>query len=156
MPDSLEKARAQGLRLVKFRPRSEAELRRRLLEKGHGDPTIEQVISEFKKQDLINDAKFARYFANQRMMLKPMGRQGLKRELKAKGVDLSLAALAVEEAAGETSEIDRARELARGRMGTLRGLGKEASQRRLLGFLSRRGFSSDVIYRVVREVEGAG
>ena len=156
MTDSLEKARAQGLRLVKFRPRSESELRRRLSEKGYGEAAIEQVIADFKKQDFINDAKFARYFASQRMMLKPMGRQGLQRELKAKGVDFSLAASAVEEAAGETSEVDRARELARGRMGALSGLGKEASQRRLFGFLSRRGFSSDVIYRVVREVAGAG
>ena len=45
----------------------------------------------------------------------------------------------------------RAREAAGRRVAALQGLSRQAAERRLFGFLSLRGFSSDVVWKVVRE-----
>ena len=149
---SLERARAQALLLLKFQPRSESELRRRLTSKRVSPAVIDSLLEELKKKDLINDEKFARYFAGERMESKPMSRRALVMNLKTKGISSDVAAHAVQEAVGEQDEFQTARDLALRRVSSLKGVGKEALQRRLAGFLGRRGFSSEVVYKVVREV----
>ena len=149
--ESLPKARACALRLIKFRPRSEAELKNRLSREGFNAATIEALLVELKRQDFVNDEKFARYFATQRMTHKPMSRWALTAELKSKGIGTESIDRALEEATGGQDEFETARQLAQGRLSHLKGLAPQAAQRRLFGFLSRRGFSADVVYRVVRE-----
>jgi len=151
--ESLEKSLGYALRLLKFRPRSEAELRQRLSRKGISSVTVEFLISECKRKGLIDDEKFARYLATQKMMVKPVGRRMLVHELKSKGINPLLVEQAVQEATEGKQELDVARELARGRILKLAELKPEVARRRLFGFLSRRGFSSEVVYQVVREME---
>ena len=148
----LERARAQAYLLLKFRPRSESELRKRLTSKRIDPAVLDSLLEELKKKDLVNDAKFAQYFANQRMVEKPMSRRALVMDLKAKGVSSDLAAQAAGAAAGEQGEFETARELALRRVSQMKGVDKQALQRRLAGFLGRRGFSSEVVFKVVREV----
>ncbi len=151
----IEKARLQALRLLKVRPRSESELRERLGRQGVSAPVLETLIGEFKCKDFINDAKFAKYFATQRMSSRPVARRVLLSNLRARGVPSDLAVEAADEAVAETDELETARKLAFERAPHLKGLKRDAAQRRLFGFLSRRGFSSAVVYRVLREVGGA-
>ncbi len=146
------KAKLQALRLLKVRPRSEQELRKRLLGKGFGPADVEALLEQLKRKELINDVKFARYFATQKMLSKPVGRRLLNNSLRAKGISPEIAAGAVEKATEGIEEIEVARQLALGRLSSIRGLDRPAAQRRLFGFLSRRGFSSEVVYRVVREL----
>ncbi|MBI1953302.1 MAG: regulatory protein RecX [Candidatus Omnitrophica bacterium] len=155
MPGSspvLERAQAQALRLIKFRPRSEAELRKRLALKGFSGLTVEGLLADLKAKGLIDDAKFARYFAAREMLLKPSGRRGLMAALRARGISDDQAAEAFREAAGGEGEEETARRVALKRLGAMKGVSKEALTRRLFGFLGRRGFSSDTVYRVVKEV----
>ncbi len=149
--DSLEKARAQALLLLKFRPRSETELRQRLLKKRINSAQVDLLLEEFKKKGWVDDATFARYFATQQILSKPMARRAVLSRLKAKGIEASLAVSAVEQAAEGKEEIEVARELAQSRFPLMKNLKPDAAQRRLFGFLSRRGFSSDIVYKVVRE-----
>jgi regulatory protein len=148
------KVRDQALRLLKVRPRSEEELRKRLLGKGFEADEVETVLRQLKGKDLINDVKFAQLFAAQKMMSKPVGRRLLSSSLKAKGISPEIAAQAVEKATEGVEDLEVARQLALGRLSSIRGLDRLAAQRRLFGFLSRRGFSSEVVYRVVREIGG--
>jgi len=122
-----------------------------LAQKGYSPAVVEELLSEFKKTKLLDDARFAQLFAAHQMEVKPMGRKGLLNSLRAKGISEGEAAVAAEGALGEKSELERARELASQRISRLRGLDPQAVKRRLFGLLSRRGFSTDVVYRVVRE-----
>lgn len=148
----MENAQARGLGLIKFRPRSESEFRQRLTRAGCDEATLEKLIADFKKKGLLNDALFATYFATGRMLEKPMGRRALLEGLKAKGVDRQLASEAVEKAMEGRSDEEVARQLAANRIARMKGLKKEALERRLFGFLSRRGFGSEVVYKVIREL----
>ena len=148
----IEKARVQALRLLKFRSRSEAELRIRLGHSGFSSSVVEELLTEFKEKKLLDDAKFAQLFATYRLEAKPMGRRGLLESLRLKGVSGNQATQAVEQAFEEKTELEMAREAASTRVSHMKGLSPQVVQRRLFGFLGRRGFSTDVIYRVVREI----
>lgn len=150
--EALEKARSKGLGLIQFRPRSENELRQRLLRSGTNPANVEKLLAEFKRKGLLDDTRFSTYFATGRMMEKPEGRRLLLSRLKAKGVDQAVAGRAVEAAMEGRSELDLARELGVARLGRFKGLNPPVRQRRLFGFLSRRGFASDIVYQVVREL----
>ncbi len=127
-------------------------MRGRLGRKGFGSSTVEALIEEFKREGFLNDEKFARYFATQKSLLKPVGRRLLIRDLIQKGIPPALAEQATQEATCETDELETVRELASQRLSHMKGLPTQAVQRRLFGFLSRRGFSAEVVYRVVREL----
>ena len=151
-PNSLPEARTAALRLLKFRPRSEAELRSRLVEKGFAEAAAQTVVEDLKRTGLVGDERFARYFAVGQASRKPVGRRLLMSKLRSKGIEPRLAEEAVQAATGGKPELELAREAASRRAPALEGLPREAAQRRLFGYLSRRGFSSEVVYKVVREV----
>ncbi len=152
--DSIEKAKARAILFLKFRPRTELELKARLSKLGYGFETVEQVLSEFKAKGLVNDEKFARYLAVKEMHSRPSGRRALQASLKAKGIPAEMALQAAEEAAEGKGDLEVARELARKKVSSFRGLAPGVVRRRLFGFLGRRGFPGDVVYKVVREVTG--
>ena len=151
MNESVSEARTAALRLLKFRPRSEAELESRLSEKGFGETVVQAVVADLRKTGLVGDERFARYFAAQQASSKPVGRRLLLDRLRLKGIAPALAQEAVEAATEGKSELERAREAAAKRAAALEGLPREAARRRLFGYLSRRGFSSEVVYKVVKE-----
>lgn len=146
----MNEARSAALRLLKFRPRSEAELKGRLAEKGFGDETVQAVVEEMRRTGLVGDARFARYAATQAAE-KPVGRRLILNRLREKGIAPALAEEAVQAATRGKDELERAREAAGHRAAALQGLSRQAAERRLFGFLSRRGFPSDVVWKVVRE-----
>ena len=148
--EPLSLAKTAALRLLKFRPRSEAELKSRLAEKGFGDETVQAVVEEMRRTGLVGDARFARYAATQ-AAVKPVGRRLILNRLREKGIPPELAEEAARAATEGKDDLERAREAAGRRAGALEGLSRAAAQRRLFGYLSRRGFSSEVVYKVVKE-----
>ncbi len=150
--DPLLRARAAAERLLRFRPRSEQELRQRLRQKGVEAPVIETLVQELARKDLLNDQKFAQYVATNRLVMRPTGVRALRDELRRKGVASTVAEAALTKATAGYDEAAAARELAQRRAGQMSGLPAATIQRRLFGLLQRRGFSSEVVYRVVREV----
>ena len=147
----MKDAREAALRLLKFRPRSETELKRRLRGKGFGEEAIQPILEELRRKGLLDDAKFAQLFATQQVLSKPVGHRLILSRLRAKGVDPHLAEQVVEAATQGQDELELARQVASKRIASLKDLPREAARRRLFGFLSRRGFSTDLVMRVVRE-----
>ena len=147
-------ARQYGLTLLKVRPRSEREFRDRLSRKGFPADLIQTVVESFKQQGLLDDQKFSRYFAQGQLAVRVVGRERLLQQLEAKGISKETAVAAVAQATEGVAELDLARQLAKNRLGALKGLSQPAVQRRLSGFLSRRGFSEEMVTRVIQEVVG--
>lgn len=156
MDETAARARAAADRLIRFQPRSEQELRTRLRRQGFEPAAIDTVVQSLARQDLLNDRKFAQYVATSRLMSKPMGLRALREELRRKGIAADTAAEAVTTASAGYDEFEAARALALRRRAQMRGLPLAAVQRRLAGLLQRRGFSGDVVYRVLRQVADVG
>ncbi|MFH0979465.1 MAG: regulatory protein RecX [Candidatus Roizmanbacteria bacterium] len=75
---------------LKFRPRSEKEVRdylyKKIKSKHWSRDDAEKVIEELKEEELIDDEKFVDWFVRNRTTLKPKGQRLLTRELKLKGI----------------------------------------------------------------------
>jgi len=143
-----------AIALLARRPRSEREVRRRLVQRGFPPALVDDTISRLCALKLIDDAAFARFWAETRDRTSPRGRRLVTQELRTHGVDSNVAAATT----AELSDADAAYRLASRRMRGLEGADYQTFRNRLGGRLQRRGFGWDVaqstIERCWRELGG--
>lgn len=132
-----------------MRPRSEKEIKERLLKKSYCEDTIREVLFFLKEQDFINDRKFAESWIRSRLALKPVSRYLLKRELRLKGIDEQTVQEAIDKEASGFDEQEEALKLALAKKRRFGDIEKEKSKKRIADFLKRRGFSTSVIYDTI-------
>jgi regulatory protein len=156
--DTVEKARGLALEFLARRPRSEAEVRRRLTEKGHAPEVVDEVLARLRELNLVDDEAFARFWVENRASFRPRGASGLRYELRQKGVadevvDRVLATAPVDE---EAAAYDVARRRAERLLSGPTPVARPEFQRKLGAFLHQRGFdyasSKEAIARLWREL----
>ncbi len=76
-----------ALHFLRYRPRSELEIKRRLRSRRYGAATVEKVIAYLKLQGYIDDAAFTRYWTENRISFSPRSTRLIRQELIQKGVD---------------------------------------------------------------------
>jgi regulatory protein len=152
--DQRWKAREAALNLLSYRPRTAAELRRRLARKEYPPELVEECVAELLEEGLVDDGAFAQSFVRDRVRFKPRGSRRLAQELQAKGVDPEVAREAIGEVMEleETSELELAREAMR-KWSRRPGEDPRRAKQRLYGFLARRGFGGDTLRQILDEVE---
>jgi regulatory protein len=143
-----EAALTHAYNLLSHRMRSQAELRRRLLQKGHPPDRVEGVISRLNEQGLIDDQGFAQAFVADKVRLSGWGRERIVRELSRSGLPDAVAQAAVAHLE-EADEFERAM-AALGRHGPPRPP-LDRARKRAYDFLSRRGYASSIAYRAVSQ-----
>ncbi|MEA4943701.1 MAG: regulatory protein RecX [Propionicimonas sp.] len=148
--DPVEVAREIALRLLTVRPRSHAELQAAMARKGVPDEAATEVLERFTDVGLIDDAAFARAWVDSGTR-RVRGRRVLARELATKGIDRELITEVLAERSGD-EEWEAALGFARRKAQTMTGLDRQTRFRRLSGALARRGFGTDVVLAVVKEV----
>lgn len=146
--DAFEEAYNSALSFLSYRPRSTAEVERNLQGKGVPDPLIEAVTKRLTRAGLLDDASFAEYWVEQRERFKPRSAQMLRHELRQKGV----ASHHIEEALRDLDEADSARRLATERAHRYAHLGREEFWRKMVGYLTRRGFRYGTIKPIIEEL----
>ncbi len=146
--DDVEQAYERALKFLAPRPRSEAEVRRRLRQRQIPDAIVDQVVDRLRQASLLNDEEFANFWVENRVTFRPRSKRVLRAELKQKGVgdDQVRQALAASDdsAAAYALAAPRARRLA--------GLEYQEFRRKLGDYLARRGFDYDTIGPVVERV----
>ena len=153
--DELTAAYDRALNLLAFRARSSRELHRRLVQKGVTAERADRVIAKLRDAGLIDDADFARQLTrsklsggvSQRRVQQELFKRGVAREV----ADEAVAQVVDEEGLSDADSIER---VARKKWRTLAGLDEQTRRRRLFAFLARRGFDSDDVSRVVRQLAG--
>jgi regulatory protein len=146
-------AKQKVLRLFNRRVYSEQEIRAKLEKKGYEETTIEKVVEELKETSLISDYSFAKAFISDRLRLNPKGNFQISYELKKKGVNQTIIDRVFSEENVIEGDYNRALELARKRLETLKSVkDKKTRKRRLYNYLLRRGFSYEVIKKVFDEL----
>jgi regulatory protein len=123
------------------------ELGRKLASHAESPEELQAILDDLVRRKLISDERYA--VSRSESLARKFGGARVVRELRNKGV----APDAVERISGElkASELERAREVWRKRFGTpAQSLAERAKQSR---FLQARGFSFDVIRRVVRGMD---
>ncbi len=146
------KSLSYAYRLFKYRPRSRKELQERLKLQGYNTAIIDRVIHEFEQQGLIDDKRFARLWALTRIQRKPSSLTNIKQELLLKGIDSQIIDDTLGQLKKDFNEYEVAKNLATKKLRLLTGVKKLKAKKRLFDYLKRRGFSFDVIYKVLEEI----
>jgi regulatory protein len=134
------------------RDRTEAEVRRHLAAKDVGEQEAEAAIAEIVRMGYLDDARYARTFAEDRRNLDGWGPQRIERRLLALGVDGELVAAAIGTREG-AEELEAALALLRRRCRAVPA--SERERERALGILVRKGYDLELAYAAVRAFERA-
>jgi regulatory protein len=135
--------------------RTEAELRRlmktRVEPAKRGEAVFATVLLRLKQHGYLNDAAYAETYARLRQENEKLGVRRVRQDLQQKGVAKDLIAETLESLYGSTNEEALAREhLARKR---LRKPENEKETARIMRRLVAAGFSTGVIYKILRQWE---
>jgi regulatory protein len=132
------------------RDRTVAEVRRHLERKRVEPVGIDGAIAELERQGYLDDARFARRFAEDRRRLDAWGAERIERRLVALGIEPGLAASAAHDGDGH-DELGAAVALLRRRFPSAPQTDRERD--RALGLLARRGYELELAYDAVRAFE---
>jgi regulatory protein len=135
------------------RMRTEMELRRMMkarVEAGErGEEFVAAVIARLKEHGYLNDQSYAEAYARLRQENEKLGRRRVRQDLQQKGIAKDIIAETVEARYGQTNEEALARQhLERKR---LRKPTNEKETARIMRRLVAAGFSTGVIYKVLRQ-----
>jgi regulatory protein len=137
-----------ALRFLKYRPRSEHEVRERLKYRGYESQCIEVTIANLKEKGLIDDHAFSRFWADNRDTFSPRSQRMIRIELRRKGIAGGIidqiVAPADDMAGAYRAAVRKARILPRHDYQDFR--------RRLGSFLSRRGFDYGIVAKITAQL----
>jgi regulatory protein len=143
-------ARQICLRLLTTAPRTQAQLATALRRKGVPEDAAAAVLARFAEVKLIDDAMFARAWVDSRHYGRGLASRALGAELRQRGVPRDDIQAALSELSPDV-ELETARGLIARRLPGTAGMPAPARIRRLAGVLARKGYSSGLAYRVVRD-----
>jgi regulatory protein len=147
------KARDAAFRLLSYRARSEAEVRRRL-SRNYTPETVEGVISSLRDLRFLDDQTFAQQWRRNREQHRPRAQRIVYQELLRLGISSELIRTTLEDFDDEANAYQAGLKLAQ-RLVT-KEPSEEEFRRRLWSHLQRRGFSygqaRDATERLWREL----
>jgi len=138
--------------LISRRAWTRADLAARLRRRGAPADVATEVVDDLVARGYVDDAAFARHWVTARAA-RGYGAGRLRLELRARGIAAPVIAAALGALGGDDA-LARARDAARRRLPALRRGRPDRLASRLRDYLLRRGFSTSVVVRVVRESTG--
>ncbi|WP_439690488.1 regulatory protein RecX [Curtobacterium sp. SP.BCp] len=160
-PRPLDEQRADAerfsMRALGRRAVSTSEMRKTLTQHDLDPDVVEGEIERLTRVGLLDDVALATELVDRLHERKGLGRQGVVAELRRRGIDQVAIDAALDAAADDQDdEFVRALDLAAKRAGQLRGLDRATAERRLSGFLMRKGYGSGVVrIAVERALDGS-
>ncbi len=139
--DQFQRCLDAAARYLTYRPRSEYEMRQRLLRRGFSGDTVEAVLKRLREQGLVDDIAFAEFWRDNRQSFSPRSQWLTRLELRQKGIADDIS----DQTVSTICDGDNAYRAAASRASRLPLSDYESFRRRLGGYLRRRGFGYGVI-----------
>ena len=140
-----------ALKMLARRELSEAQVRQRLVRRGHPPHDIDEAIARLREERAIDDARAAESIARTQTALKKRGKLRVQRQIESAGIAGATAKRAVDEV---FSGIDDAALLEASLVKRLHGRARIASDRefqRLYRYLIGQGFDPDEVLAILRK-----
>lgn len=153
MPDAArvpDTALEDAYRYLSRRDRTVAEVRRHLEGRGAEPDAIDRAVAELQEQGYLDDARYARLFAEDRRSLDGWGPDRIVRRLAQVGVCEEHIAAALADRGAE-EEVAAAVSVLRQKLRVPPD--DDRSRDRALGLLARRGYGLELSYDAVRAFE---
>jgi regulatory protein len=142
----------QAWRFLARREHSTKELSDKLLHKNFSPADVKFIIEDLINKDYLNNTRFARQLINEEITLKRNGPRLIKANLLKKGIDMSVTDELLAEIYPENRQSENCHWLAGKKLNSLVQLEPEKQKKRLADFLNRKGFTWEIISRVIGEL----
>jgi regulatory protein len=142
--------RQYALKLLSYRGRSEKELEERLLKKGIAKTMVSSTIKELKLIGLIDDMALAEALKREALTRKMLSQNGAKRYMQTRGIPRDIIDVVFYH--DENKDFDNALRFADKKLMSLNRYPSEIVKRRLYNLLLRRGYSSETIMKVLKNI----
>lgn len=156
-------AQDAALRMLSTSRRSRRDLELRLRRRELDSSVIADALGRLDSIGLLNDDEFALAEAAAQLRNASRSTGAVKRRLRQRGVagDVADAAVASAVESEGVNDAERCDAAAERRVRQLRSFDRATAQRRLMGFLMRRGFSADLVFATSKRllagwVQGTG
>ena len=149
--DLSRKALEYAFLLLKYRLRSENEIRLRMKNKKFSQEVIDKTVLFLKEKRFIDDNIFAKAWVDSRIK-RPLGLRRIEQELKLKGVDKEVIQAQVARVKKDYAEEDIVKGIVQSRLKRLKAKDAQEIKRKMYAYLIRRGFSPEVVYDAVVEL----
>ncbi len=149
--DPYSVAQTIALSALSRRAKSRGELFSLLKKRGTPEEVANAVLIRLSELGFVNDYEFARYWSESRQRTKKISRRIIIGELRSKGISDEIIEWITSDITDD-AEYENALKFAERKARSYLKLEKEVAYRRLHGALSRRGFSSSIISRVMNEL----
>ncbi|MDD4984532.1 MAG: RecX family transcriptional regulator [Dehalococcoidales bacterium] len=146
--DGSQRCLEAAVHYLSYRPRSEFELRERLVRRGFDSDSIEAAMARLKEQGLVDDVDFARFWRDNRQSFSPRSRWLTGLELRRKGV----AEEVIDRVVGDVDDEASAYRAALSRAHRLTASDYQSFRHCLAEYLRRRGFGYRVINNTVEQL----
>jgi len=149
MSEDFKQARALAYRYLSHRDRSARETADHLKKKGFEEAVVQETLQYLKEANYLDDRRFAEHWARTRAENRQYGKYRLRQELLGKGLPQDLIDETLDTLFETIQEIDLARAVVEKKFPSMQDLPADKRKNRLIGLLQRKGFSLDIIYKVL-------
>lgn len=151
-----EKAAERAAAYINIKPRTAFQVRKYLREKGFDSDVIDDVVKQLAEYHYIDDMEYAMMYFRYGFE-KGRGLVRIKRELAEKGVAADVIEMAYDELEDVPDQTDAAMQIAKNMISGIELDDMDYDEKRKLQAkigrrLMSRGFSSDVVYKVINKV----
>jgi regulatory protein len=149
--EAADAAKQVLLRRLSHAPRTRKELAKDLKDKDISDEVANVALDRFEEVGLINDQALASNYVSSQHERKGLGKNALRQQLRAKGVSDDVALEAISQISDD-QELQAAFALACKKIRSLQRDDAKTQLRKIVGVLARKGYSSNLAFRVAKEV----
>ncbi len=143
--------RQSAYKYASYKPRTEKEVRDKLMQKGFSHEEIKEALQFLEKFEFLDDAKYAENFIKEKLKLKNFGEFRMKMELIKRGIHRDLAEKSVSKYYPQDDEYEIAKAAAEKKITQILRKPEEKRWNSLSGYLQRQGFGWDVIKKICDE-----
>ena len=149
--EAADAAKQVLLRRLSHAPRTRKELAKDLKDKDISDEVANVALDRFEEVGLINDQALASNYVSSQHERKGLGKNALRQQLRAKGISDDMALEAISQISDD-QEFQAAFALACKKIRSLQRDDAKTQLRKIVGVLARKGYSSNLAFRVAKEV----
>lgn len=154
--DEIAKAFNKALHFLSYQMRSEYEIKKKLLDAGHGEAVVLEAIRKLENLGFLNDATYSKALLETKKRTMKKGPRAIRQDLKKKGIDQSLQDKVLETFTYE-EQLDIAMQLAEKEVRAGNRKTPTQVKQKIQDVLMRKGYSfsivSDVLERIKLERE---
>ncbi len=149
---TLEEAKRSMEGYCVYQDRCHQEIERKLREMKMIPQACEIILLHLMEHDFLNEERFARSFARGKFRIKQWGRRRIEMELKRRDISAYNINAGLSEISYEEYE-DVFAEVSKKRFESVRESNVLKKRKKVADFLLRKGFESNKVYEVLRELE---